>query len=102
MKFRAIALAMVFASLMGTAPLHADKMQTESDHLNAYGTVTYRGIHLNGGENAAVAVSGLGNTSIRLSVHDDNDNLIAQTTCRYSTCTVSWVAHWNANFYVRL
>jgi hypothetical protein len=102
MKLRALAIAMVLASAMGTAPLHANKMQTGCDHLNGYGTVTYGNIHLNGGENAAVAVSGLGNASIRLSVYEDNDNLIAQTICRYSTCTASWVARRNANFYVKL
>lgn len=100
MKFRALAIATVFASLMGTAALHADTLQTDRDHLNGYSTMTYHNIYMYGGEKAAVAVSGLGNTTIRLAVYDYNNNLIANTTCRYSTCSLSWVANWNANFYV--
>ena len=100
MKFRTLALAAVFTSVMGTAALHAEHMTTDRDHLNGYGTMTYRNIYLNGGDKAAVAVSGAGNSSIRLSVYDYNNNLIANTTCQYSTCVLSWVANWNANFYV--
>jgi len=100
MKFRTLAIATVFAALMGTASLHAEHMSTDRDHLNGYSTMTYRNIYLNGGEKAAVAVSGAGNTTVRLSVYDYNNNLITNTTCRRDTCVLSWVANWNANFYV--
>jgi hypothetical protein len=100
MKFRTLALATVFAALMGTASLHAENMTTDHDRLNGYSTMTYRNIYMNGGEKAAVAVSGVGNTPIRLSVYDYSNNLIAHTTCQYDTCVLSWVANWNANFYV--
>jgi len=100
MKFRALAIATVFASMLGTAALHAHADATDRDHLNGYATMRYSNIYMNGGEKAAVAVKGLGNTTIRLSVYDYNNNLITNTTCRYSTCTLSWVANWNANFYV--
>jgi len=100
MKFRSLAIATVFASLMGTAALHAEHMTTDRDHLNGYSTMTYRNIYLDGGEKAAVAVSGAGSSTIRLSVYDYNNNLITNTTCRYNTCVLSWVANWNANFYV--
>ena len=100
MKFRILAAAAVFAaSLLGTA-VHAENMTTDRDHLNAYTSMTYRNIRMYGGEKAAAAVSGVSNALIRLSVYDSNDNLISQTTCRYDTCVVSWVANWNANFYV--
>ena len=100
MKFRTLAIATVFASLMGTAVLKAENMDTDRDHLNGYGNMTYRNIHMTGGETAAAAVSGVGSALIRLSVYDYNDNLIAHTTCRQDTCVVTWVANWNANFYV--
>jgi hypothetical protein len=100
MKFRTLAIATVFASLMGTAAVHAEHMTTDRDHLNAYSTMTYRNIYMSGGEKAAAAVDGVGNSTIRLRVYDYNDNLIAQTTCRVDTCVVSWVANWNAHFYV--
>lgn len=100
MKFRILAIATLFASLMGTAALHAENMSVDRDHLNGYSRMTYRNIYMNGGDKAAVAVSGVGNTSIRLSVYDYNNNLIAHTTCRYDTCVLTWVANWNANFYV--
>jgi hypothetical protein len=100
MKFRTLALATVFAALMGTVSLHAENMTTDHDRLNGYSTMTYRNIYMNGGEKAAVAVSGVGNTPIRLSVFDYSNNLIAHTTCQYDTCVLSWVANWNANFYV--
>jgi hypothetical protein len=100
MKFRTIAIATVFASLMGTAAIHANAMKVDRDHLNGYATMRYTDIYMSGGEKAAVAVSGLGNTTIRLSVYDYNNNLITDTTCRYNTCVLSWVANWNANFYV--
>src|SRR5579863_4252774 len=69
MKFRTLAIATVFASLMGTAALDANAMSVDRDHLNGYATMRYTNIYMNGGEKAAVAVSGLGNTSIRLSVY---------------------------------
>ncbi len=80
--------------------IHARIRCTDRDHLNGYATMRYSNIYMSGGEKAAVAVKGLGNTTIRLSVYDYNNNLITNTTCRYSTCTLSWVANWNANFYV--
>ena len=100
MKFRTLAIATVFASLMGTAAVNANAMTTDRDHLNGYSTMTYRNIYMEGGEKAAVAVSGAGNSTIRLSVYDYNNNLIANTTCRYNSCVLSWTANWNANFYV--
>lgn len=100
MKFRTLAIATVFASLMGTAALNANAMTTDRDHLNGYSKMTYRNIYMDGGEKAAVAVSGAGNAVIRLSVYDYNNNLITNTTCRYTTCVLSWTANWNANFYV--
>ena len=100
MKFRTLAIATLFASLMGTAVQHANAMSVDRDHLNGYATMRYTNIYMNGGEKAAVAVSGLGNTTIRLSVYDYNNNLITNTTCRYNTCVLSWTANWNANFYV--
>ena len=100
MKFRTLAIATVFASMLGTAALDAKAMTTDHDHLNGYTTMTYRNIHLSGGDTGAVAVSGVSGALIRLSVYDYNDNLIANTTCRQDTCVVTWVANWNANFYV--
>ena len=102
MKFRTLAIATVFASLMGTAAVEANAMSTDRDHLNGYGSMTYRNVYVSGGETAAAAVSGAGGALIRLSVYDYNDNLIAHTTCRQDTCIVTWVANWNANFYVRV
>jgi len=101
MKFRTLAIAStVFASLMGTAAMNAERLTTDRDHLNAYSTMTYRNIYMDGGDKAAVAVSGVGSSLIRLSVYDYNDNLIAHTSCRYDTCVLSWEANWNAHFYV--
>ena len=100
MKFRTLAIATVFASLLGTTTLRAEHMTTDHDHLDGYSRMTYRNIYLSGGDKAAVAVSGVGYSTLRLSVYDYNDNLIAHTTCRVDTCVVSWVANWNANFYL--
>ena len=100
MKFRILAIATVFALLMGNAALNAECRTIDRDHLNAYTSMTYRDIYLYGGEKAAAAVSGVGYSTIRLSVYDYNNNLITHTTCSTDTCVVSWVARWNANFYV--
>ena len=100
MKIRTLAVATVFATLMGTAALHAENMTTDHDRLNGYSRMTYNNISLSGGEEAAVAVQGIGNSALRVSVYDYNNNLIAHTTCRVDTCVVTWVANWNANFYV--
>jgi hypothetical protein len=102
MKFRSLAIATVFASLMGTAALHAEHMSTDRDHLNPYSSMTYNNIYMDGGQKAAVAVTGAGGAMIRLSVYDYNNNLISSTTCQYNTCVLSWVANWNANFYVKV
>src|SRR5439155_23138453 len=63
MKFRTLAIATsVFASLMGTAAMNAERLTTDRDHLNAYSTMTYRNIYMDGGDKAAVAVSGVGSS----------------------------------------
>jgi hypothetical protein len=101
MKFRTLTIATVFATLMGSAALHAENnMTTDRDHLNAYSRMTYSNIYLSSGATAEVAVSGVGNATIHLSVYDYKNNLIADTTCRRDTCDLSWVANRNANFYV--
>jgi hypothetical protein len=100
MKIRTLAVATAFATLLGTAALHAENMTTDHDRLNGYSRMTYNHISLSGGEEAAVAVQGVGNSALRVSVYDYNNNLIAHTSCRVDTCVVTWVANWNANFYV--
>ncbi|HVZ83278.1 MAG TPA: hypothetical protein VG893_06345 [Terracidiphilus sp.] len=102
MKIRnfALAIATGLATLMGSAALHAESMVTDHDTLNGYSTMTYHNIYLDGGQNAAVAVQGSGNTFLRVSVYDYKNNLIASTNCRVDTCVVRWVANWDANFYV--
>jgi hypothetical protein len=98
MKFRALAIAALFASLMGTAALHADEVK-DWDHLNGHGTMTYTNIYVHGGETAAVGVRGDGNTYLRLSVHDNNNHLITTTVCRNNNCILTWTAAWNGSFY---
>ena len=100
MKFRIFAIATVFAALMGTSALHAENMTTDHDRLNGYSRMTYHNIDLEGGQHASVAVQGAGNTVLRVSVYDYKNNLIASTNCRVDTCLVSWVANWDASFYV--
>ena len=100
MKLRMLALAAVSVWLMGMTSLHAQDTSTDQDHLSGYGTMTYRDIYLLGGETAAVGVQGVGNTPIRLSVYDYNNNLINYTTCRIDSCILTWYALWNAHFYV--
>jgi hypothetical protein len=100
MKIRNFAIATVFASLMGAAALHAESTVTDQDSLNGYSRMTYNHISLDGGEQAAVAVKGAGNSPLRVSVYDYKNNLIAYSNCRVEACVVRWVANWNADFYV--
>ncbi len=98
MKFRALAIAAVFASLMGTAALHAEETK-DWDHLNGYSRMTYSNIYVYGGQTAGVGVKGEGNTILRLSVYDNSNHLITTTVCRYGDCILTWTAAWNGNFY---
>ena len=99
MKFRMLAIATVFTALMGTAALHAE-MTKDWDHLDGYTKMTYSNIYVYGGQTAGVGVKGEGNTNLRLSVYDNNNNLIRTTVCRYDNCILTWTAAWNGNFYV--
>jgi len=99
MKFRMLAIATVFAALMGTAALYAE-MTKDWDHLDGYTKMTYSNIYVYGGQTAGVGVKGEGNPNLRLSVYDNNNNLIRTTVCRYDNCILTWTAAWNGNFYV--
>lgn len=100
LKIRALALAAVFAALVAPQIVHAESMVTDADHLNGYSRMTYNNIALSEGQEASVAVKGVGNTFLRLSVYDYKNNLIVNTTCRVDTCLVRWVANRDAAFYV--
>jgi len=100
MKFRILPIATLFIALMGTATLQAQRTKADINHVDGYGTMTYRNIYVAGGNGAAVALEAVGNSKLRLSVYDYNDNLIVHTTCHGNTCVASWVALWDASFYV--
>jgi len=101
MKSRIFATAAIFASLLaGSAALKAQSITADRDRLNAYSRMTYNNIALYAGEHASVAVQGDGDTVLHVRVYDYNNYLIDETSCRVDACVVSWVAKWNANFYV--
>jgi hypothetical protein len=99
MKFRNVAIATVFASMLGaTAAVHAETK--DFDHLNGYSRMTYSNVYVNGGQTAEVGVRGTGSANLRLTVFDNNNHLITTTVCRYDNCILSWTAAWNGNYYV--
>ncbi|HEX3940691.1 MAG TPA: hypothetical protein VHX11_04325 [Acidobacteriaceae bacterium] len=101
MKIRSFATAAVFASLLaGSAAMHAENTVSDHDVLTPGAHMTYSNISMAGGQQGAVAVKGDGSSSLHVGLYDYNDNLIAQTTCRFSTCVLTWVAYRNADFYV--
>lgn len=101
MKTRAFAVALFAALLTGATAVHAENMITaDSGTLNPNTYERYSNIYVAGGEHAAAVVQGDGNSQLRVSVFDSNNNLVEATTCQAQACVVSWEARWNADFYV--
>ena len=98
MKFRILAIATLFASLLGSATLKAETPMIDGAYLYGHTQMVYNDIYLSEGHGAAVAVSGTGHFRVR--VYDYNDNLITHKTFKNDTCVLSWIALRDANFYV--
>jgi hypothetical protein len=57
-------------------------------------------ITFEGGEDAAVLVSGDGDTTLVLTVHDENGNLVGRNTGK--TCLVRWKPRRDGLFVIRV
>jgi hypothetical protein len=68
--------------------------------VGAYRTDRFRAITFRADEQAIVVVRGDGSTALRLSVFDENGNLIDDDTCRYDRCVASWNPKWTGPFYI--
>jgi hypothetical protein len=55
-----------------------------------------------GGEDAAVALSGDGDTDLDLYVYDENDHLIASDTDGSDDCLAAWRPRWTGPFVVKI
>jgi len=72
-----------------------------NDSVNARTTDVYR-IPFRGGEQAAVYVSGDGDTDLDLYVYDSNGNLIGSDTDYSDECLVTWTPAWTGPFVIKI
>ena len=69
------------------------------DSVNAYDTDSHV-VRFKGGESAAILVKGDGDTTLVLTVYDENGFFIARDTGK--TCYVRWTPKWTGRFVIKV
>jgi hypothetical protein len=100
-----IVLALVVgAGLLGWSPTaeagRVPRPGVDADVVRPLGTVTYGDEWFDGGDLAAVTVTGDGSTALSVAVYDESGNLI---TSDYGyTCRLTWYPRWTGRFTIRV